>query len=184
MACSERGRPDSHRRATEDWRPSIDRGPCRGMPVVMTLRQIGVWGGLVLFGAASSAQANEPDPCDFAASAVPAFSREQVLACYRRVPFDPADLANIVQVVGQHRSFSDLGEIYEERVHWREALAALDDPSTEQDYANDLALHDAIKREHQRFRNGHVAYQPPACYWRMLNALVPLDFGSMRGGVG
>jgi hypothetical protein len=154
------------------------------MPVVMTLRQISVWGGLVLVGAASPAQANEPDPCAFAASAVPVFSREQVVACYQRVPFEPADLANIVQVVAQHRSFSDLGEIYEERVHWKQALAALDDPSTEQDYPNDMALHDALKREHQRFRNGHVSYQPPACYWGMLNAIVPLNFGSTRWGAG
>lgn len=149
----------------------------------MTFRHISVWGGLVLFGA-GSAQASEPDPCDFAASTVPAFSREQVMACYQSVPFDAADLANIVQVVAQHRSFSDLGEIYDERVHWKQALAALDDPSTEQDYPNDLALHDALKREHQRFRNAHVSYQPPACYWRMLNAVVPLDFGSAVSGSG
>jgi hypothetical protein len=154
------------------------------MPVVMKVRQISVWGGLVLFGAASPAQANEPDPCAFAASTAPAFSHDQVMACYQRVPFDPADLANIVQVVAQHRSFSDLGEIYEERVHWKQALAALDDPSTEQDYPNDMALHDALKREHQRFRNGHVAYLPPACYWQMLNAIVPLNFGSTRWGAG
>jgi hypothetical protein len=138
----------------------------------------------MLFGAAASAQANEPDPCDFTAATVPAFSHEQVLACYRRVPFEPADLANIVQVVAQHRSFSDLGDIYDERVHWRQALAALDDPSTEQDYPDDLALHDALKHEHQRFRNGHVAYLPPACYWSMLNAIVPLNFGSTRWGAG
>lgn len=153
------------------------------MPIAMTVRQIGVWGGLV-FLCAASAQADEPDPCDFRASPVPAFSHEQVTACYRRVPFEPADLANIVQLVAQHRSFSDLGEIYDERVHWRQALAALDDPSTEEDYPNDMALHDALKREHQRFRNAHVSYQPPACYWRMLNAVVPLDFGSTRRGAG
>jgi hypothetical protein len=143
-----------------------------------------MWGGLLFLAAASEAPADEPDPCAFAASGALTFSYEQVLECYQRVPFAPADLANIVQVVAQHRSFSDLGEIYDERVHWKQALAALDDPSIEDDYPNDMAMHDALKREHQRFRNGHVAYQPPACYWRMLNAVVPLNFGSARSGAG
>lgn len=153
------------------------------MAPFMTIRQISVWGTVVgLIGAAPAARANEPDPCAFAASGAVAFSYEQVLACYRQVPFDPADLSNIVQVVAQHRSFSDLGEIYDERVHWKQALAALDDPASECDYPNDLAMHDALKREHQSFRNAHVAYTPPACYWRMLNALVPLNFGSTLWG--
>jgi hypothetical protein len=95
------------------------------------------------------------------------------------VPFDPAALANIVQVVEQHRSFSDLSEIYDARVHWRQALAAL-----EHEYDNDLAMHDALKHEHQQFRNGHVAYVLPACYWAMLAALVPFDFGSTVRGSG
>ena len=39
-------------------------------------------------------------------------------------------------------------------------------------------MHDALKREHMNFRDAHVAYTPPDCYWRMLNAFVPLEFGS------
>src|SRR5215471_994244 len=80
------------------------------------------------------------DPCDFASSDAPAFTYEQVKTCYETVPFRPADLANIVSVVGQHRSFSDLAEIYEKRVHWRSALAALDDPTTDRDYPSDFAM--------------------------------------------
>jgi hypothetical protein len=141
-------------------------------------RWMRVWsGGVVLLGVSALAHAKQGDPCDFVSSGATAFSHEQVTRCYRQVPFDPTALANIVQVVEQHRSFSDLAEIYDARVHWRRALTAL-----QHDYPNDLAMHDALKHEHQQFRNGHIAYVLPACYWTMLAAIVPLDFGSTVWG--
>jgi hypothetical protein len=141
-----------------------------------------VLGGSVAFLAfASIAQAKLGDPCDFVSSGATSFSHEQVLHCYRSVPFEPADLINIIDVIEQHRSFSDLAEIYEARVHWREALAAL-----EHDYPNDMVMHDAIKREHHDFGNVHVSYFPPQCYSALLIGFTPLEFGSTvrNGGAG
>jgi hypothetical protein len=120
------------------------------------------------------AQATVGDPCDFVSSGATSFSPEQVLSCYRSVPFEPADLLNIIDVIEQHRSFSDLAEIYDARVHWRQALAAL-----EHDYPNDMAMHDAIKREHHDFGNVHVSYFPPQCYSALLIGFTPLEFGSV-----
>jgi hypothetical protein len=65
-------------------------------------------------------------------------------------------------------------------VGWRRAL----DKLAHRNYASDFALHEALKREHKSFRNPHVAYSPPACYWGMLNAFIPLDFGSTLIGSG
>jgi hypothetical protein len=128
---------------------------------------------LAVVALTSAAHAVESDPCDFASSTDAAFAYERVMQCYRSVPFERADLVNILGVIGQHRSFSDLAELYDARVHWREALAALD-----RDYPNDAAMHEAIVREHHEFRNVHVSYLPPRCYTALAVALTPFEFGS------
>jgi hypothetical protein len=125
-----------------------------------------------------SAPSRAADPCDFASSGESVFSHARVRECYAQVPFSPDALRGIVQVVRQHRSFSDLAEIYDARVQWRSALDELEARAVPGAYANDLAMHDALKREHQRFRNAHVSYVPPGCYWRMLNSFVPVELGS------
>lgn len=132
----------------------------------------------------NEAQAQPSDPCDFVSGGKSAFSYAQVMGCYRKLPFSKDALHSIVRVIEQHRGFSDLGEIYDARVHWREGLAALLRPEAMPSYTSDLAMHDALKREHKSFRNAHVAYVPPGCYWRMLNAFVPLEFGSVVAHLG
>lgn len=117
------------------------------------------------------------DPCDFVSGGAVGFSREQVLACFESVPFRHHDLENLLAVIRQHRSFSDLAELYDERVGWVERLNALDDPETEEDFPNDYAMHEAFEAEHKAFLNPHIRYQPPRCYWQMLAAFVPFDFG-------
>lgn len=108
------------------------------------------------------------------------------MACYAQVPFSRSDLHGIVQAIRQIRSFSDLSEIYEARVHWQAALREVESGPGEAGYLNDLAMHDALKREHQSFRDVHVAYVPPACYWNVVDAFIPFDFGSTlrRGPLG
>lgn len=118
------------------------------------------------------------DPCDFASRGTNTFSFEQVTECYEQVPFDQGTLENIVGVIAEHRSLSDLAEIYEERVGWREALDGVLEAGIAGEYPGDFAMHEALKLEHKRFRNAHVAYTPPGCYWRMLTAFMPFDFGS------
>lgn len=132
-------------------------------------------GSLAAFGIAATAQAQEVDPCDFVSSGATSFTYEQVASCYASVPFDAADLANIIEVIEQHRSFSDLAEAYDARVHWRDALAAI----AARDFPNDAAMHDALKREHHEFRNVHVAYLPPSCYSALVIGFTPIEFGSL-----
>jgi hypothetical protein len=122
------------------------------------------------------------DPCDFASSGQSVFPYAQVMQCFEQIPFSRTDLHEITEVVAQARSFSDLSELYDARVHWRRALAALDEPGVS--FPNDLAMHMALLAEHKRFRNLHVSYWPPGCYWRMLTAFLPLDFGSTLRQVG
>lgn len=133
------------------------------------------WGfaAVALLVLAPKVRALEVDPCDFVSSGATSFSYEQVLGCYRSVPFEPEDLANIIDVIEQHRSFSDLAETYEARVHWHAALAAL-----QHDYPDDMAMHDALKREHHEFRNVHVSYFPPQCYSALVIGFVPIELGS------
>lgn len=131
-----------------------------------------------VFCLASLARAAEGDACDFVSSGATSFSFEQVKRCYESVPFEPADLVNILGVIEQHRSLSDLAEAYEARVHWRDALAAL-----AHEYPNDAAMHDALKREHHDFRNVHVSYFPPTCYTALVIGFTPFEFGStVRAG--
>lgn len=118
------------------------------------------------------------DPCDFVSGGAVGFTREQVIACFESVPFRHDDLQNILAVIRQHRSFSDLAELYDERVGWVERLNALDDPETEEDFPSDFAMHEALKAEHKAFLDPHIRYQPPRCYWQMLAAFVPFDFGA------
>jgi len=122
--------------------------------------------------------ARAADPCDFASGGESAFPYARVRACYEQVPFSADDLRNTVDVIRQHRSFSDLSEIYDARVHWQRELRAVEARQGEQAFPNDLAMQDAFKREHKNFKDEHVSYVPPACYWRMLNAFIPLDFGA------
>ena len=134
-----------------------------------------VAGGMAVVGFTSAAQAQEVDPCDFASSGATSFSYQQVRSCYESVPFDAADRDNIVDVIEQHRSFSDLAEAYDARVHWRDALAAI----AADEFPNDAAMHDALKREHHDFRNVHVSYFPPTCYSALVIGFTPIEFGSM-----
>jgi hypothetical protein len=87
-------------------------------------RNLSSFCGISLFLAARPALA-AADPCDFVSAGAPTASSEQVRRCYESVPFSRESLNNIVSVVEQHRAFSDLGGIYEARVHWKERLAAV-----------------------------------------------------------
>ncbi len=118
--------------------------------------------------------AAQDDPCDFASSGAVIFPREQILACFESVPFNRGDLENILAVINQARSFSDLAEWYDARTGWVDNLAAL----AVEDFPNDFAMHNALIAEHKSHKTFHVEYQPPACYTDMFTAFVPFDFGA------
>jgi hypothetical protein len=144
-----------------------------GIAAVRTLLAL----GLVLSSASAPAST---DPCNFQTGQV--FPYEQVLACYESVPFQHEDLENAIEVVSAWRERSDLRNVYDVRIGWRERLAALDDPATREDYASDFAMQTALSREHKSFFNVHIRYVPPSCYWGMLAAFVPFEFGSTLEG--
>jgi hypothetical protein len=128
-------------------------------------------------GAAAHAQSG--DACDFSAGG-PIFPYSQVLSCFHRVPFSPSDLDGTVRAIEQQRSFSDLAGIYDERIHWRSALAGV----ARTEFIDDVSMQVALADEHRRFRNPHVSYFAPSCYAGMLLGFVPLEFGSTLADVG
>ena len=127
----------------------------------------------------AAAYADSGDPCDFSAGG-PIFSYEQVLSCFHRVPFSRSDLEGTVDAIEQQRSFSDLADIYDDRIHWRSALAGV----AHTEFIDDVSMQQAITDEHRRFRNPHISYFAPSCYAGMLLGLLPLEFGSTVADVG
>ncbi len=121
--------------------------------------------------------AHAADPCDFVSSGASSFSYRQVRQCYESVPFRAADLDNILSVVAQHRSFSDLLELHTLRRDKMLPGSPFGLAALERRYPNDWAMHAAIQAEHRTFRSLHIVYVPPMCYWGMLDAFVPFDFG-------
>ena len=128
---------------------------------------------LVLFGRPAQA-----DSCNFTTG--DAFSWQQVMDCYRSVPFNHDDLENIIGVLRDQRAYSDLDELYDERYQWRANLEALDAPGTSADYPDDFSMHNAIKLEHKQMANPHIRYSAPACYTSILAGYIPFDFGATR----
>ncbi len=113
------------------------------------------------------------DPCDFTSGGAITFTQEQVFACFESVPFRHDDLENILDVVAQHRSFSDLAELYDARTGWVDRFNALYD----EEFTSDYRMHVALTAEHKSLLNPHVRYRPPRCYHETFVAFVPFDFG-------
>lgn len=121
------------------------------------------------------------DPCNFTTSF--GFGYDQVLACYRSVPFcpdstDPVSCDRDAQVKHLRRAiegFSDLREIYEPVAHWRRKLDAVANADFKTDYDFFLAMGDVMAS----FRNPHWSYFGPRCFEETLFALNPLNFSSM-----
>lgn len=138
----------------------------------------------IIFGAwgtAGLAYANgAPDPCDFAQGS--SFDYHDVLACYRSVPWcsDPTDPVrcdrdNQVEVIDQTVGrFSTLRGNYDAENGWRAHLAAISSATFDSDYAQHLAFNELLKE----FRNLHWVYAGPACYYSVVFAAIPMDFGS------
>ena len=121
------------------------------------------------------------DPCDFTSSF--SFGYDQVLACYRSVPFcpDPSNPATcdrdaqVAHLRAAIEGFSDLREIYQPVAHWRHKLDAVEKAHFKSDYDLFLAMADIMAS----FRDPHWSYVGPTCFEETLFALIPLEFGSM-----
>jgi hypothetical protein len=53
--------------------------------------------------------------------------RNRLIYTFDSVPFDHDNLENSIEVLSELRSYSDLAELYDERYHWKQNLAELDD---------------------------------------------------------
>jgi len=122
---------------------------------------------------AASAPVRASDPCNFADGSS-AFSWTQVMSCYNSVPFNQADLHNVVDFMAAARERSDLRENFDARIGWRASLATL----RAQTFSNDFAMQLAIVGNHKEFYNPHWRYQRPRCYTSYLATFMPFDFGS------
>lgn len=145
-----------------------------------SLARCRAWGAAPLLAAAtlSASPAGAAAPCDFTSEGRTTFSSEEVLECYDSVPFSIGTLENITTVLTQFRSLSDLAEIYQERMGWREHLLDVLEAGYSGELPSDFAMHEALTADHKRFRTPHVSYFPPGCYWRMLHGFLPFEFGS------
>ncbi len=121
------------------------------------------------------------DPCDFTSAF--SFGYDQVLACYRSVPFcpDPKNPATcdrdaqVAHLRAAIEGFSDLREIYDPVAHWRQKLDAAAKAHFKGDYDLFLAMADV----QASFRDPHWSYQGPACFEQTVFAMLPIEFGSM-----
>ena len=121
------------------------------------------------------------DPCNFTTSF--GFGYDQVLACFRSVPFcpdpdNPASCdrdAQVAHLRAAIEGFSDLRETYDQDGHWRRKLDAVATARFRTDYDFFLAMSDVMAS----FRNPHWNYLGPRCFEQTLFALIPLKFGSM-----
>lgn len=126
------------------------------------------------------------DPCDFTAAF--AFDRDQVLACYRSVPFCPEGGAGpscdrdaqVTHLRAAIEGFSDLRNIYDATGHWRAKLDAV----AKADFKSDFDFWQAMGGVMASFKNPHWSYAGPACFEQTLFALIPLEFGSMMAAIG
>ncbi|MGF1467449.1 MAG: hypothetical protein ACFCGT_15090 [Sandaracinaceae bacterium] len=127
-----------------------------------------------------AAHALGPDVCDFTRAAT--FSYDDVLACYRSVPWcdDPSDPVrcdrdNQVQVFRETvDQFSTVRGNYDDLNGWRARLDAIEAATFASDYDQFLAFQDLLRE----FRNFHWVYIGPSCYTDVVFPFIPLDFGS------
>ena len=126
------------------------------------------------------------DPCDF--SGAPAFGYDQVLACYRSVPFcsDKADPvlcdrdAQVAHLREAIEGFSDLRDTYDAKYHWRAQLDAISRTTFASDYDQFVAFGELFAN----FRSDHWTYYGPSCFEEVLFELIPINFGSAFAKVG
>jgi hypothetical protein len=126
------------------------------------------------------------DPCDFTGSL--SFGYDQVLSCYRSVPFcpDPGNPATcdrdaqVNHLRAAIEGFSDLRDTYDALGHWRRKLDGVARAKFASDYDLFLAMSDVMAS----FRDAHWSFDGPDCFERTIAAVVPLEFGSMIARVG
>ena len=123
------------------------------------------------------------DPCDFTTGR--SFGYDQVLACYRSVPWCPdpsnpatcdrdAQVSHFRQAVD---GFTDLAESYEAR---NERL----DRISRTRFRGDFDQFTAFSELFAEFRNDHWTYFGPQCFELAFFEFIPLNFGSMLVDVG
>jgi len=137
--------------------------------------------GLPVPPVTASGKSFSGDPCNFKSAF--AFGYDQVLACFRSVPFcpDPNDAvscdrdAQVAHLRAAIEGFSDLRETYDATGHWRHKLEAIAKAKFKTDFDFWLAMSDVLAS----FKDRHWSYLGPTCFEETLFAMIPLEFGSM-----
>src|ERR1044071_5630905 len=132
------------------------------------------------------AQAAVADPCNF--TTAPTYGVDQVLACFRSVPFcpDPANAATcdrdaqVSHLRAALEGFSDLRDTYDATARWRAQLNHISKAA----YQSDYDLYVDIARLMRSFRDPHWSYAGPACFESTIFGMIPLEFASATTQVG
>jgi hypothetical protein len=120
------------------------------------------------------------DPCNF--TTAPAYDVDQVLACFRSVPFcpDPTNAATcdrdaqVNHLRAAIEGFSDLRDTYDATSRWRAQLNRISKAA----YRSDYDLYADVARLMRSFRDPHWAYTGPGCYESTIFGIIPLEFAS------
>ncbi|MEH6519457.1 MAG: hypothetical protein V7742_22500 [Halioglobus sp.] len=125
-----------------------------------------------------SANAAEVVDCNFKApyeEGAAILGYEGVMACFNSVPFEAPDVTDAVAVLKASRNRSPLRNNYDAINGWKSSLITLEDGT----YSSDFELQNALVLDHWAHENGHYFYLAPRCYSNIVNAFIPIDFGSM-----
>ena len=125
-----------------------------------------------------SANAADVSDCDFktpydAGAAI--LNYEGVMTCFNTVDYVAADVTDAVEVLNASRNRSPLRNNYDAINGWKSSLITLEDGT----YSSDFELQNALVLDHWAHENGHYFYLAPRCYSNIVNAFIPIDFGSM-----
>ena len=124
------------------------------LPVVLALAISTVWITVAAHAAPPPVTAHAApvtgDPCDFTAAI--GFDRDQVLACFRSVPFCPEGGAGpscdrdaqVAHLRAAIEGFSDLRDVYDATGHWRARLDAVAKAEFKSDFDFWLAMGDVL----------------------------------------
>ncbi|NJO13667.1 MAG: hypothetical protein HC872_09625 [Gammaproteobacteria bacterium] len=136
--------------------------------------------------APSGSPAAVADPCNFTTAV--AYDVDQVLACFRSVPFcpDPTNAATcdrdaqVNHLRAALEGFSDLRDTYDATSRWRAQLNQI----SKAKYRSDYDLFVDVARLIRSFRDPHFSYTGPACFESTIFGIIPLEFASATTPVG
>lgn len=118
------------------------------------------------------------DPCHFTHGY--GYLPEQVIACYKKVPYRKETAERLAQNIKAIAQLSDLASVYKNSgapLKIKADLLGMAHEIKHSTYANDYELQEDLKLKFKRFHNVHWNYLTPMCYHH-LTPYIPLGFSS------